>query len=127
MVCYLHSSIIAFQEIIPIGMVSAFQPIQKIIQFHTLIPYGMVSAFQHHTIPRNHTTWYGICISASYHSRKPYHMVWYGMVSVFQPFQTIIPHGMVSAFQHHTDTRCTGMNMKVRKTRNKDQVPREKP
>ena len=26
-----------------------------------------------------------------------------------------------------TDTRCTGMNVKVRKTRNKDQVPREKP
>jgi len=25
------------------------------------------------------------------------------------------------------DTRCTGMNVKVRKTRNKDQVPREKP
>jgi len=26
-----------------------------------------------------------------------------------------------------TDTRCMGMNVKVRKMRNKDQVPREKP
>ena len=25
------------------------------------------------------------------------------------------------------DTRCTGMNMKVRKMQNKDQVPQEKP
>ena len=25
------------------------------------------------------------------------------------------------------DTRCTGMNVKVRKMRNKDQVPQEKP
>jgi len=31
-------------------------------------------------------------------------------------------------YYHSTvDTRCTGMNVKVRKTRNKDQVPREKP
>ena len=28
---------------------------------------------------------------------------------------------------HTADTHCTGMNVKVRKTRNKDQVPREKP
>jgi len=28
---------------------------------------------------------------------------------------------------HGSDTHCTGMNVKVRKMRNKDQVPREKP
>jgi len=34
---------------------------------------------------------------------------------------------MEQVMQAYTDTRCTGMNVKVRKTRNKDQVPREKP
>jgi len=29
--------------------------------------------------------------------------------------------------QCHIDMRCMGMNVKVRKMRNKDQVPREKP
>jgi len=35
--------------------------------------------------------------------------------------------GINKVAEHYIDMHCTVMNMKVRKTRNKDQVPREKP